>query len=152
MARKKLTAAPDDEIVAAGVFTQEEIDVLRAKAKKQIDDQIKKQKEEALLAQFVEEAKRAHDPSEEIVSVQIDVPGFAKDIRIDGVVYQQGEIREFTVKQAASIRDIMGNMWKHESTVGQANASQYRPVSNHGAGNTTIGPNTVVNTRHFARV
>ena len=150
---KKPVDDPKPVILANGL-TQAEDDAIRAEARKLIDDQIKAQKKAELLKLYTKEERARVDPSEQIVTLQIDVPGFASFVMVDGVQYQQGEIREFTAKQAASIRDIMGRAWEHEGTSGSANSGAYRrPKTDYDpAGGMVSGKGAVVNTRHFARV
>lgn len=142
---KELPASVDVE------FTDDELAAIRKEARKQIGDQVKAQKKAALLAQYKKEELGKVDPREELVDVTIDVPGFAQFICIDGTKYQQGETRQFTRKQAETIRDITANAWKHEKSVGDANSRQYRPPQMADSG-ARVGSNTVINSRYFARV
>ena len=113
-----------------------------------MDDQIKAQKKAELLKQYTREEKAKSDPNEELVTFTVDVPGFARALVIDGVEYQQGQIRTVTRKQYDSMRDIMANAWQHEHSIGgEGNRAFYQRPKNE-----SVGPGTVVNTRKFARV
>ena len=96
---------------------------------------------------MIREENSRIDPNEELVEYTIDLPGYASEIRVDGVQYIQGETYKFTRRQLASMQEIVQNSWKHEKAVGGANANEYRRPRN-----VAISPNTAIPySGHFAR-
>ena len=133
-------------------FTVEEIEEIRAEARAAIDAQIKSQRRTELLAAFRREELGKVDPTEEVVDLQVDVPGFAvQGITIDGVQFGQGKMLRVTRRQDASLREIMYRAWQHEIATGRANHKGYHMPVAPAPSNPHIGPATVINDRYFAR-
>lgn len=120
----KASAIPDSELLST-----EDLVALREEARsKVLDDRKKDARKKALSAMIREENERL-DPSDEIVSYTIDLPGYAMDIRLDGVQYVQGQTYKFSTRKLASVMDLIHNAWKHEAAIGGAHREVYKPPS-----------------------
>jgi hypothetical protein len=107
------------------LLSEEERTAINKEAQALVKEQAAKVARKLYLDQCVREAKAKADPNEEMVDVQVDIPGFADRIVIDGVVYWQGTTSRVTASQKRAIDEIMCNAWKHERQTGGANASEY---------------------------
>jgi len=120
------------------MLSEQEQEQLRAQAKKEIAEDMKKAARTAALEAFKDEARRAVDPDEELFSFQIDLPGHADRITIDGISYLHGGTYEFTKKELDTIREVQSRAWRHEDEVGGANRDFYRAPRN-----VRVGPNDI---------
>ena len=123
MARKP--AIPGIELLS-----EEEIKALRAQARAKVQEDLKKKASQDALSHFLKEEQKMLDPEEEMVKILIDVPGYADRITLDNQIFMHGV--EYTVsrRQAETMREIMQNAWRHERTIGGANANEYRAPAN----------------------
>ena len=129
------------------LLSDAEVTALRNEAKAKVGEDAKKAARKAALEAMIREENSRIDPNEELVEYTIDLPGYASEIRVDGVQYIQGETYKFTRRQLASMQEIVQNSWKHEKAVGGANANEYRRPRN-----VAISPNTAIAySGHFAR-
>lgn len=131
-AKAKLKLDPKDkpdylgQIPGSELLTDEDIAEIRAKAREQVDTDRKKQAKEELKSRIMKEERHRSDPDEELLSLTIDLPGFADRVTIDGTVYMQGVTYRFPKRQYDSIRDQLAQSWKHEAQTGGANRDAYR--------------------------
>ena len=107
------------------LLSEEERAAIHKEAQALVKEQAAKVARKLYLEQCVREAKAKADPNEEMVDVQIDVPGFADRIVIDGVVFMQGTTPRVTASQKRAIDEIQCNAWKHERATGGANDIEY---------------------------
>ena len=111
-------------------LTLEEKKALYAEAMKEIAKEVKEKESARLLEEYKKLARRELVPEEELSPITIDLAGHSTKITVDGVDYFQGVTYNFTVGQAASIREIMYRGWRHEREIGGANTNAYRKPRN----------------------
>lgn len=69
-----------------------------------------------------QDPRRPLEPPKEIEveQVAINVAPYASEIRLDGVIFLAGRVYDFPVAQAATVREIIQNTWRHEASTGGA--------------------------------
>ena len=127
------------------ILTPKEIEQLRRKAQAKTIASRKMKREDELLKQFEQEERALSDPKEERVEIFIDLPGYAKDLKINGVAYNHGEIWVVARSLYDCIRDIMFQAWKHEHAFKEPNRGQYiQPHQPFGSFVALNGPGAVI--------
>ena len=128
--KAKKAAAPLAEeyrnIPGSDLLSDEEVEKLREEAAAKARKTRKEQASKELAARFEKEENHRIDPSEELMSYTVDLPGFADRIMLDGVVYMHGVTYRFPKRQYDTIRDLVSHAWRHESETGGANRDAYR--------------------------
>lgn len=117
-------------------LTPEEIQAIREKARAKVELELKDREEADLLAQFVEEARRAHDPKEELHPLFLQLAPSQPWIMLDGTQYLDGHT--YRVRQAVYdvLVEQMGRGWAHEELTQVRSDSGYsRRPSHIGTGN-----------------
>lgn len=131
--RKPLTKAErprdvpyvDPEMLA--LLSSDEIVEIRERARKQAQLEMKQLAEKEVLEQFLEQERRKLEPEQELVFVLLDLPPFAKEIRLDGRIYHHGRVYEVPRGVYEMMNEIMARGWAHDREVGQPNQDQYVP-------------------------
>jgi len=129
-AKKAVPAEPLDDslrsIPGAELLSPDEIAELREQAAQKAVAERKAQAKKDLRDRFEKEEKHRIDPNEELMSMTIDLPGFADRIMLDGVTYFHGITYRFPKRQYDTVRDLVSQAWRHESETGGANRDAYR--------------------------
>lgn len=68
-------------------------------------------------------AKGLEEPQE---TVLIDVAGHADSITLDGQKFFHNHVYTVPLSVARTLYDVMGNTWRHEEEIGNANSNAYR--------------------------
>ena len=126
--REKKTAVSDPAFpdLDTSLFTQDELNKIAAEAEADVKAERKEETRAELLKRHKVLAKRQVDPNEELISVQIDVPGFADRIVLDGYPYFHGQTVDVPRRVYNTLVDIMQSAHRHEASTGNANRDQYR--------------------------
>jgi hypothetical protein len=124
MAPRKRYAEP---VKHEELFTAAEKAEIKRQAEEQLASERKKAAAKELLAKYKEEAIAASEPEQALYDVMIDVPGYTKNIMVDGRCLMQGTIVRVTKLEADSLREIMANAWRHERANGGAFMKEYMP-------------------------
>lgn len=123
--RLKTISIPDEDLLSDA-----EIEALRVEAKKKVLEDRKKAAQQKVLAAMLREENERIDPSDEIVLYTIDIPGYAKSVRLDGIEYFHGQTYKFTTRKLSSILEVVQGAWRHERSIGEANRNNYVAPSN----------------------
>lgn len=117
--------AVDPKLVSA-----DRLAALKKLAAEEVQKELAKDHEDALLEQFKLEARQANVPQEELQEFQVDLPGNSQHIMLDGIIYLHG--RTYTVSRnvAETMADIQARGWDHENEIGGANRDHYRKPRN----------------------
>jgi hypothetical protein len=107
-------------------LSDEEKELIRDKAAKEVVEERKRQASEAYLNAALAVERRRGKPMDEYQDVLIDLPGHAVRVLVDGVEYLHSFTYRLTGAQAASIREMMQRSWNHEREVGGASRQFYR--------------------------
>ena len=92
----------------------EDILAVKAKAKKEFEEKQKADSMAALLEEEKERLARAADPDEELIFIQVSLPDYAADIRIDGLIYPHGWHGSVARTRVLSMQDAIARAWDHE--------------------------------------
>lgn len=109
------------------LLAPDEIEAIRERAKKQALLEHKQIAEKEVLEQFLEQERRKLEPEQELVYILLDLPPFAKEIRLDGRVYHHGRVYEVPRGVYETMNEIMARGWAHDREVGQPNQDLYVP-------------------------
>lgn len=110
------------------LLNEADIARLNKVAEKKALEERKKAIEEQYLAQQTELERAKHEPEHVLVDVIIDLPAYTKNMLIDGVYYNHGEVVSVPQHMATSIRDNMARAWLVERQAGNPNLRDYTPV------------------------
>jgi len=123
---KAVSVKPEEVEDASGLLTEAEREKLIAEVEAELrKEQIAKAKVDFKDAVKLK-ARIEQGLEEEQIAVQIDLPGFSKDIRINNKPYTHGEIYTVPASVAETLMDMMARAWRHEEEVGGANHDVYR--------------------------
>lgn len=109
------------------LLTDEMKQAIREQAKKEVLEAQKKEAAKLLLEKFKEEELASLEPELSYTDITIDVPGYTKNILVDGRSLDQGQTYKVTKMQFDSLREIMANSWRHERSNGGAHMKEYMP-------------------------
>lgn len=112
--------------VTSTLVSDERIVELRAKAKAKVDKERQAKAEAQLLEQFELEERRAGGVEEPLETLTIDLAEYCGDIRIDGVVYFQGQTYTVPRSRADVMREMMQKTWQHQAHVDGKSENFYR--------------------------
>lgn len=115
----------DPELLA--LLAADEIEAIHERARKQAQLEMKQTAEKDLYEHFLEKERRKLEPEQELVKILLDLPPFAKNIRIDGRVYHHGAVYEVPRGTHDLMLEIMARGWAHDREVGQPNQDLYVP-------------------------
>lgn len=137
---------PKAPIPDINLLSVEEQLAIRQKATAQVDAEKKKVAEDALLAQALEEARRAGGVEEELVTFRLDLAEFADRLVIDSVHYFHG--REYTVPRSKYdlMREMAARTWGHQMEIDGKKVSLLQPK------NLQLSPHGIINTSNLMRV
>lgn len=123
MARAKVHAPVDTSLLS-------EVDIvkLNKEATAKIQEERKKAVSEKYLEQQLEAERAKHEPLHEMVEVVINLPGYTKNMLIDGVYYNHGDVVSVPKHMANSMNDNMSRAWVLERQSGNPNLRDYVPV------------------------
>lgn len=124
--KEDVATAPQLTEELKGLLSAEDVAELEALANDEVLEERKDVARKAFLRDAIKKAKHRHIPAEKLMSIQIDLPGHADRIMIDGTVFLHGGIYEVPQTQYDTLRDIVYRAWQHEHEVGGANANLYR--------------------------
>ena len=120
-----------EELRLHPILTNKEVLEGKAKAKKAISDERKKQALEALIAQetnrlrmeegFSEDAS----PGGELVNVTVNLAKYADRITLDNRIFMHGRTYPVPRRVAESIRDICSQTWRHDHSVKNQPMSEF---------------------------
>jgi hypothetical protein len=106
------------------LFSEDELKRLEAEAQKEFDFESKTEAEDAFKAATKEKLRKKalfkagkDAEGDEVELIQIDLAPHSSNITIDGHIYYHGLSYKFTQAQAATIKDIMSQSWRHEDEV-----------------------------------
>lgn len=117
----------EQEPTAKAVFlTEEEMEELNQQAVKKVEAEQKESLKSKFLKERVAELRAQYKPGQKIVRVQLDLPGHADRIILDGTHYFHGVIYKVTEDKMRSMMDIQARAWEHENEVGGANRDLYK--------------------------
>lgn len=123
-------AKPKGREVFTLTLNENDKEKVREKARAIVAAKFKKQAEEKLLAQYVEEIERESIPEQQVEPILINVAGHSNKISLDGRPYFQGHVYNVTQRERETLEEIMDRTWKHEKEVGGANFDHYRKPAN----------------------
>lgn len=127
MAKSKKTSTKESHVSRVDMDKANVLlsDVEKEEIEKRASDRILEEEKEAAEQLYFEKAlkkakeMRARDTGNpddyEDISVRIDLPEFAPDIRHDGVIYWHGRTAIVPRIVAASLNDIMARAWEHDA-------------------------------------
>jgi len=122
------------------ILTDEEIQELRADARKQVVTELSKQARDEYFAKALSEARSASIPDEEIIHVQIDVAPWCPGATIDGVQYFHGYTYPVKKSVACVLFEQMWRTWEHQDELDGRGRSESVRQFYRGPRNLTIGP------------
>jgi hypothetical protein len=114
--------------VNTSLLNEADISRLNKEAEKKIQEERKKDISEKYLAQQTELERAKYEPNHILVEMVIDLPAYTKNMLIDGVYYNHGDIVSVPKHMADSIRDNMARAWLVERQAGNPNLRDYIPV------------------------
>jgi hypothetical protein len=117
-----------DTRIVDGILDEEDLEELRAMARKQVELEFKAAARQEKLKEMVAEERSKLDPEEEMVDVLIDLPGHAENIMINFRKFHHGHRYTVGLSQYRTLADIQARAWEHEEVVGNVNRSRYQPV------------------------
>jgi len=126
--KKEVVVAPalDESDIEFKLLTEEE----REELLKEVREEIRKEEVKKAKDSFKEKTRRAiriqKGLEEEQVTMLIDPPGHAKDIRLDSRVFYHGYSYTVPYSVADTLYHVMDRAWRHEEEVGGANSNEYR--------------------------
>jgi hypothetical protein len=123
---EKPKGKPSIEVLDPSILTAEEKAALRAKALERVAKEHKDAVMDAYLADEIKKARRAHQPSEELKYITLDMAGHAQYISLDGMSYWHGQTYEVPKRVYDTLAEIVSRGWDHEDEIGGANRDQYR--------------------------
>jgi hypothetical protein len=108
------------------LLTADELAELEAEVQAEAADELKEQAKKNVKAKLRASArlKKGLDEPRELVT--IDLAPYCKEIRLDNVVYQQGETREVRASVASVLREVMQRTWGHQSEIDGKSENWYR--------------------------
>lgn len=129
--------APVQDPAAFGRLSPEEVEAIRKQARLKVEDELKDAEERQLLAQFMAEERRAHDPKEELHPIYLDLAPSMPWIMLDGTQYLPHTLYHVNSKVYAVLLEQMNRGWAHEEITQVRSESGYsrRPPSYVGVGN-----------------
>lgn len=120
---------PKIEFQAAGdvespkpILSEDDILLIRAKAKKKVEDEIKKKAAADMLSKFEREERIAagleeEEPDDPMVMCKIDLAPYCDRIMIDFKIFLHGHTYEVPLRVAKVIMETCFNSWKHQQEV-----------------------------------
>lgn len=130
--RKPKAAKPEPTGFA---LTDEEMSRLEAEAQAEVQEELRANLADEYKKNYKAQLKREalfrkgkDEEGEDLVDVLIDLPSFCPDIRLDGVIYTNGETYKMGRAKAASVKDIIARAYKHQDELDgvDANEAAYR--------------------------
>lgn len=113
----------DAPVADAPLFTQKELDDIKAQARKEIMADKKAAAKKSMLAEEKVRLQReeglttGNSHADEIVSIHIDLAPYAPSILVNGTPYWHGMTYPVPRHIAASLQDTMFMTWKHQGTI-----------------------------------
>lgn len=104
----------DDPASIAYELSAEDIARIRRDARELVAAEIRKQKEKALLDQYLKEERQTHVPAKRLVPVFLQLAGFSNYIMLDGTQYFHNEVYHVEPAVAAVLVEQMTRGWAHE--------------------------------------
>ena len=104
----------DDPASIDYTLSPEEIEAIRKEARDTVAAEIRKQKEKALLEQFLKEERQSHIPAKRLVPVFLQLAGFTNYIMLDGVQYFHNNVYHVESNVAAVLIEQATRSWAHE--------------------------------------
>jgi hypothetical protein len=95
-------------------LTDKEKAALREKARLMVANELKDRAEKALLSQYLEEERHAHDPEQELVPCFLDLAPHCEYLMLDGVQYYHARLYHVTPSVFAVLVEQMNRGWAHE--------------------------------------
>lgn len=95
-------------------LSPEDIERIRQDAREMVAAEVRKQKEKALLDQYLKEERRAHVPAKRLVPVFLQLAGFTNYIMLDGTQYFHNEVYHVEPAVASVLIEQMTRGWAHE--------------------------------------
>lgn len=145
MAKK---GTPDKRIpIKMELLSKEDLEAIRREAKASVLAEMQQDARDAYFNQEVKRLKREHIPSEQIVSVSVDLAPFLPHIAIDGLLFFHGYTYDVPRTQAIVIYEQMQRSWMHQDEIeGRSRFNPYRRpqqlrIGPNDAGRTTMGAN-----------
>lgn len=114
--------------VNTALLSGSDIERLNKEAAKKVQDELKKVEADKYLEQQIEAERTKHQPTHEMVEVMINLPGYTKNMLIDGVYYNHGEVVQVPKHVADSMLDNMARAWLVERQAGNPNLRDYVAV------------------------
>lgn len=114
--KKKGPLAPK-ATVDISIVDPKRIEELRVKAKTKIEKERQLAAEAQLQEQFEREERQRGGLEEPMEDVTIDLAPYADRVRLDDVIYFNGETKTVRRGVADVLREMMSATWKHQSIV-----------------------------------
>ena len=123
---------PEEQV---SLLTADEVEEVRAEARRIAHARKTEDAKKALLAQCVEEELRKLEPEQETREILIDLAPHAAHVLIDSRLYVHGQVYQVTRRVFEALREIISRSWGHDRAVGSPNRDRYRPISQVGGQN-----------------
>ena len=121
------------------LLSKEELQELKATAAKTVLEEMKQDARDEYFKEAIAEARRGHTPSDQIISVTIDIAPFVPYIAIDGVQYFHGYSYPVPRSRALVLYEQMQRSWQHQDEIdGRSRFDPYRR-----ARNTVVSPRNI---------
>lgn len=95
-------------------LSAEDIERIRNDAREMVAAEVRKQKEKALLDQYLKEERQSHVPTERLVPIFLQLAGFTNYIMLDGKQFFHNEVYHVTPSVAAVLAEQVARGWAHE--------------------------------------
>jgi hypothetical protein len=123
------------------ILTDADIEAIQKEVQAQVLEERKKQARDELKRKLLAEERRISLPDQELIQIDIDLPGHMDRITIDmgqppnGGVYHHGMSYKVDPNKYATLIEIMMRAWAHEEETGIPNHRTYRRPKNLAIGN-----------------
>jgi hypothetical protein len=137
----KLKFSPLEDQDKFGVLSDEDVEKIRLDVQAQVLEERKKQAKDALRQKLLAEERRTQLPDEDLIELQMNLPGHMDRIVLDqghypnGGVYHHGQTYKVDANKYATLQEIINRAWAHEESTGIPNHRTYRRPSNMAIGN-----------------
>lgn len=113
----------------------EERQDIREQAREKVLADRKDEAEKALLAQYLEEERRALEPAKQMMGITLDLAPYTKQALIDGREYWHGYYYEVPKDLFDVLAEMQARSWQHDDEVGSPNRNQYQRPAYMGTSN-----------------
>lgn len=123
------------------ILSDDDVAAIQDEVKKQVLEERKKQAKDDLKRKLLAEERRIALPDQDLIEIQMDLPGHMDRITIDmgqppnGGVYHHGMTYKVDPNKYATLKEIQMRAWAHEEATGIPNHRTYRRPSNMAIGN-----------------